>query len=41
MKKPKVLIIDDEANIRSILTALLTKNDYRVEAAESGESGLD
>lgn len=41
MKKPKVLIVDDEANIRSILSALLTKNGYQVEAAESGESGLD
>lgn len=41
MKKPKVLIVDDEANIRSILSALLTKNGYHVEAADSGESGLD
>ncbi len=41
MKKPKVLIVDDEANIRSILSALLTKNGYQVEAADSGESGLD
>ncbi len=41
MKKPKVLIVDDEANIRSILSALLTKNGYQVEVADSGESGLD
>ncbi|MCP4261557.1 MAG: sigma-54-dependent Fis family transcriptional regulator [Planctomycetes bacterium] len=41
MKKPKVLIVDDEANIRSILSALLTKNGYQVEAVDSGESGLD
>ncbi len=41
MKKPKVLIIDDEASISSILSALLTKNGYEVEVANSGESGLD
>lgn len=41
MKKLKVLIVDDEANIRSILSALLTKNGYQVEVADSGESGLD
>jgi DNA-binding NtrC family response regulator len=38
---PKVLIIDDEANICSILSALLTKNGYEVEVANSGESGLN
>ncbi len=41
MKKPRVLIIDDEARIRSILSTLLTKNGYEVQVAESGESGLD
>jgi len=41
MKKSKVLIIDDEAGIRSILSALLTKNGYQVEVADSGESGLE
>ncbi len=41
MKKSKVLIIDDEASICSILSALLTKNGYEVEVANSGESGLD
>jgi len=41
MKKPKVLVIDDEASICSILSALLTKNGYQVEIANSGESGLD
>ncbi len=41
MKKPKVLIVDDEANICSILSALLTKNGYEVEVANSGELGLD
>jgi len=40
MKESKVLIIDDEANIRSILSALLRKNGYEVQVAESGEAGL-
>jgi len=41
MEKPRVLIIDDEAGIRSILSALLKKNGYHVQVADSGESGLD
>jgi DNA-binding NtrC family response regulator len=41
MEKPRVLIIDDEAGIRSILSALLKKNGYQVQAADSGRAGLD
>ena len=41
MDKPRVLIIDDEASIRSILSTLLKKNGYSVQAADSGEAGLD
>lgn len=41
MDKPRVLIIDDEANIRSILSTLLKKNGYGVQAADSGEAGLE
>lgn len=41
MQQSRVLIIDDEAGIRSILSTLLRKNGYDVQAAESGESGLD
>lgn len=40
MREPRVLIIDDEAGIRSILSTLLQRNGYEVRAAESGESGL-
>ena len=40
MEKPKVLIIDDEPSIRSILSALLRKNGYEVQVADCGESGL-
>ncbi|UCE49344.1 MAG: sigma-54-dependent Fis family transcriptional regulator, partial [Phycisphaerales bacterium] len=41
MEKSGVLIIDDEASIRSILSTLLKANGYRVEVADSGQSGLD
>jgi len=41
MEKPRVLIIDDEAGIRSILSTLLKKNGYDAQAADSGESGLE
>lgn len=40
MGKPKVLIVDDEAGIRSILSALLTRHGYVVEKSESGEGCL-
>ena len=41
MQKSRVLIIDDEAGIRSILSTLLRGNGYEVQVAESGESGLE
>lgn len=41
MTKPRVLVVDDEANIRSILTTLLTANGYEVRVSESGESCLE
>jgi len=41
MEKNKVLIIDDEPKICSILSVLLTKNGYEVEVANSGEAGFD
>ncbi len=41
MRKPKVLIVDDEAGIRSILSALLTKHGYEVQVCPSGELCLD
>ncbi len=41
MEKNKVLIVDDEPKICSILSALLAKNGYEVEIANSGEAGLD
>lgn len=41
MQKSRVLIVDDEAGIRTILSALLTKNGYDVQAAECGQSALE
>jgi len=40
VEEPRVLIIDDEPSIRSILSTLLRKNGYEVQTADSGESGL-
>jgi DNA-binding NtrC family response regulator len=39
--KNKVLILDDESNIRDIFTLLLQENDYLVETAASGREGLE
>jgi DNA-binding NtrC family response regulator len=41
MEKNKVLIVDDEPKICSILSALLKKNNYEVQVANSGKAGLD
>jgi len=41
MEKPRVLIIDDEAGIRSILSTLLKKNGYHVRTEDSGQAGLN
>jgi DNA-binding NtrC family response regulator len=37
---PRVLIVDDEANIRRMLTALLTAEGYEVEEAGNGTAGV-
>jgi len=36
----KILIVDDEPNVRSSLTSVLTDEGHTVEAVESGEKGL-
>jgi len=41
MEKNKVLIVDDEPKICSILSALLTRIGYEVQVANCGEAGLD
>jgi two-component system, NtrC family, nitrogen regulation response regulator NtrX len=39
--KPSVLIVDDEAGVRSALSGVLRDEGYQVEAVESGEACLD
>ena len=39
--KNKVLVLDDESNIRDIFTLLLEENNYLVETAASGREGLE
>jgi two-component system KDP operon response regulator KdpE len=39
--KPLVLIIDDEPQIRRLLTVTLEANAYRVLPAATGQEGLD
>lgn len=39
--KAKILIIDDEENIRKMLTRALEAENYQVETALNGEDGLD
>ncbi len=39
--KPTVLIVDDEAGVRSALSGVLRDEGYAVDAVESGEACLD
>lgn len=41
MAKIRILIIDDEANMRHMLKALLAKSGYDVETAADGQEGLE
>src|SRR5947207_645972 len=36
----KVLVVDDEANLRKVLAAMLRKSGYEVSVAQDGEQGL-
>ncbi len=36
----KVLVVDDEPEIRKLVTAMLARNGYRVLSADSGENAL-
>jgi two-component system response regulator AtoC len=39
-EKKQVLVVDDEANLRRVLTAQLARDGYEVHVAEDGEAGL-
>jgi two-component system, NtrC family, response regulator AtoC len=39
-EKKQVLVVDDEANLRRVLSALLMRDGYDVQTAESGEAAL-
>lgn len=41
MAKNRILIIDDEANMRHMLKVLLTKSGYGIETAADGQEGLE
>ncbi len=37
---PRVLVVEDEENVRDLLLTVLAENGYRVDAVRSGEEGL-
>jgi DNA-binding NtrC family response regulator len=39
-EKKQILVVDDEANLRRVLSAQLTRDGYEVHVAENGEAGL-
>jgi two-component system response regulator AtoC len=41
MKKRRILIIEDEANMRHMLEVLLEKSGFEVTSAPDGQAGLD
>jgi two-component system response regulator GlrR len=40
MKKPSILVVDDDAALRELITLRLEANGFRVEAVDSGEAAL-
>jgi two-component system response regulator HydG len=40
-RKPEILIVDDDASHRAMLTAVLEETGYRISAASGGEEGLE
>ena len=39
--KPRILIIDDEPSLLNVIVQLLKRNDFEVQAAETGEKALE
>ncbi|RXK56737.1 response regulator [Oleiharenicola lentus] len=40
-KRPKILVVDDDKDIRSVITDILDQSGYEVFTAASGQQGLD
>ncbi len=40
-KRPKILVIDDDKDIRTVITEILDQSGYEVFTASSGQQGLD
>ncbi len=40
LERKQILVVDDEANLRRVLSAQLTRDGYDVHAAEDGDAGL-
>jgi len=40
MKKPSILVVDDDAALRELITLRLEANGFRIEAVDSGEAAL-
>lgn len=41
MKSPRVLVIDDDAEVCTLVARTLTRAGYEVLTAQTGEAGLD
>ena len=41
MKNFNILVIDDEASQRDLLTGYLKKKDYKIYSASSGKEGIE
>lgn len=39
--QPRVLVVDDDKAIRSLVTTVLTRHDYSVETTRNGEEAID
>src|SRR4030067_2118045 len=41
MKSPRILLVDDDADIRETMVTLLSMNDYQLMALADGQSAID
>ena len=40
MNKPLILVVEDDAPVRNLITTTLKANDYRFQTAANGEAGV-